>query len=153
MTMNLIPLVMQALLGRRPPVCVFGTNYPTSDGTAIRDYIHVEDLADAHVRALDFLADGGQTTTVNVGTGVGSSVREVLAAAATAAGRPVPAEDAPRRAGDPVGLYADTTRARKLLGWEARRDLTSIVASAWRWHAGHPDGYASGAPTGVSGPA
>jgi UDP-glucose-4-epimerase GalE len=127
------------------PVRVFGTDYPTPDGTAIRDYIHVDDLAAAHVRALDFLAEGGPTTTVNVGTGVGSSVREVIAAAETAAGRPVPAEDAPRRPGDPVALYADTTRARELLGWEAGHDLTDIVASAWRWHAGHPDGYASGA--------
>jgi UDP-glucose-4-epimerase GalE len=151
-TMNLIPLVMQALLGRRPPVRIFGTDYPTSDGTAIRDYIHVDDLADAHVRGLDLLAEGGETATVNVGTGVGSSVREVLAAAATAADRPVPAEDAPRRAGDPVGLYADNTFARELLGWEAHRDLRDIVASAWRWHAGHPDGYASGAPTGTARP-
>jgi UDP-glucose-4-epimerase GalE len=149
-TMNLIPLVMQALLGRRPPVRVFGTDYPTPDGTAIRDYIHVDDLADAHVRALDFLAEGGPTTTVNVGTSVGSSVREVIAAAATAVSRPVPAEDAPRRAGDPVALYADTTLARELLGWKARRDLTDIVASAWRWYAGHPDGYPSGASTGAA---
>jgi UDP-glucose-4-epimerase GalE len=148
-TMNLIPLAMQALLGRRPPVQVFGTDYPTRDGTAVRDYIHVEDLADAHVRALDFLAEGGQTASVNLGTGVGSSVREVLAAATAAAGRPVPAEDAPRRRGDPVGLYADSTLAHELLGWEVHRDLADVVASAWQWHAGHPDGYASGARTGA----
>jgi UDP-glucose-4-epimerase GalE len=152
-TMNLVPVVMQALLDRRAPVQVFGTDYPTPDGTAIRDYVHVDDLADAHLRALDFLAEGGQTTTVNFGTGVGSSVRDVLAATAGAAGRPVPAENAPRRIGDPVSLYSDNTLARELLGWEARRDLMDIVASAWRWHAGHPEGYASGAPTGVPGPA
>jgi UDP-glucose-4-epimerase GalE len=152
-TMNLIPIVMQALLGRRAHVEVFGTDYPTPDGTAIRDYVHVEDLAEAHVRALDYLADAGQTATVNVGTGVGSSVREVLTAASAAAGRPVPAEDAPRRIGDPVCLYADNTLAGELLGWEACRDLTDIVASAWRWHASHPDGYAPGAPTGTAGPA
>lgn len=140
-TTNLIPVVMQALLDKRPPVQVFGTDYPTPDGTAIRDYIHVDDLADAHLRALDFLERGGPTSAVNLGTGVGSSVREVLAAAATAAGRQVPAEDAPRRAGDPVGLYADNGLARELLGWEPSRDLAGIVASAWRWHAAHPDGY------------
>jgi UDP-glucose-4-epimerase GalE len=140
-TLNLIPLVMQALLGQRPPVRVFGTDYPTPDGTAIRDYVHVEDLAEAHVRALDFLAEEGPTVEVNLGTGVGSSVRDVLAAAAAAAGRPVPAEDAPRRDGDPIGLYADNRLARELFGWEAHRDLMDIVASAWRWHAGHPDGY------------
>ena len=151
-TMNLIPLVMQALLGRRPPVQVFGTDYPTPDGTAIRDYVHVDDLADAHVRALDFLAKGGESTTVNVGTGVGSSVREVLAAADAAAGRPVPAENAPRRAGDPVGLYADNTLARELLGWEAHHDLADIVSSAWRWHASNPDGYTSGTPAEPAGP-
>jgi UDP-glucose-4-epimerase GalE len=151
-TMNLIPLVMQALLGRRPPVQVFGSDYPTPDGTAIRDYVHVEDLADAHVRALDYLADGGQTTTVNVGTGVGASVREVLAAAEDAARRPVPAEDAPRRAGDPVALFADTTLARRVLDWKAHRDLTDIAATAWRWHASHPDGYTSDAPIGPACP-
>lgn len=149
-TLNLIPLVMRALLGRRPPVQVFGTDYPTPDGTAIRDYIHIDDLADAHVRALDFLAEGGRTATVNVGTGVGSSVREVLAAAATASGRAVPAEDAPRRPGDPVALFADTTLARRVLGWEARHGLEDIVASAWRWHARHPDGCASDSPTGAA---
>jgi UDP-glucose-4-epimerase GalE len=150
-TMNLIPLVMQALLGRRPPVQVFGTDYPTPDGTALRDYVHVEDLADAHVRALDLLAEGGETAAVNLGTGVASSVRDVLAAAGAAAGRPVPAEDAPRRAGDPVGLYADCTRARELLSWEARRDLADIVASAWRWHASRPDGYTSETPAEATG--
>ncbi len=149
-TMNLIPLVMQALLGRRPPVQILGTDYPTPDGTAIRDYVHVEDLADAHVRALDYLAEEGQTTTINVGTGVGASVREVLAAAEHTVGRPVPAEDAPRRAGDPVALFADTTLARELLDWHAQRDLPDIVASAWRWHAGHPDGYTAGAPIGAA---
>ena len=152
-TTNLIPLVMQALLGRRPPVQVFGTDYPTADGTAIRDYVHVEDLADAHVRALDLLAEGGQTTTLNLATGVGSSVREVLAAAGTVAGRPVPAEDAPRRPGDPVGLYADTALARQVLGWEADRGLGDIVSSAWQWHAAHPDGYATGRATGARRPA
>ncbi len=134
-TLNLVPLAMKALLGQSPPLRVFGTDYPTPDGTAIRDYIHVDDLADAHLRALDYLAGGGATTAVNLGTGVGSSVREVLAAAAKAAGRPVPAEDAPRRPGDPVALWADNRRAREVLGWQARYGLDDIVASAWEWHS------------------
>ncbi|MHB1535244.1 MAG: UDP-glucose 4-epimerase GalE, partial [Acidimicrobiales bacterium] len=142
-TMNLVPLTMHALLGRRPPLQVFGTDYPTPDGTAIRDYVHVDDLADAHLRALEYLAGGGDTTALNVGTGTGSSVREVVAAAGAAAGRPVPTQDAPRRAGDPVGLYADNTRVREVLGWSPKRDLSDIVASAWRWHSTHPTGYAS----------
>jgi UDP-glucose 4-epimerase len=134
-TLNLVPLAMKALLGQAPPLRVFGTDYPTPDGTAIRDYIHVDDLADAHLKALDYLAAGGSTTAVNLGTGVGSSVRQVLAAAEKAAGRPVPSEDAPRRPGDPVGLWADNSRAREVLGWEARYGLDDIVSSAWQWHS------------------
>ncbi len=134
-TTNLVPVAMKALLGQAPPLRVFGTDYPTPDGTAIRDYIHVDDLADAHLRALDYLAGGGATTVVNLGTGVGSSVRQVLTAAEKAAGRPVPAEDSPRRPGDPVALWADNTRARDLLGWEAKYGLDEIVASAWQWHS------------------
>lgn len=134
-TLNLVPVAMKALLGQAPPLRVFGTDYPTPDGTAIRDYIHVDDLADAHLRALDYLAGGGTTTAVNLGTGQGSSVRQVLAAAERAAGRPVPAEDAPRRAGDPVALWADNRRARQVLGWQARYGLDDIVGSAWRWHS------------------
>ena len=134
-TTNLVPVTMKALLGKAPPLRVFGTDYPTPDGTAIRDYIHVDDLADAHLRALDYLSDGGETTVINLGTGVGSSVREVLTAAEKAAGRPVPSEDAPRRPGDPVALWADNTRARDLLGWEARYGLDDIVSSAWQWHS------------------
>jgi UDP-glucose-4-epimerase GalE len=134
-TVNLVPIAMKALLGQGPPLRVFGTDYPTPDGTAIRDYIHVEDLADAHLRAIDYLTSGGDTAILNLGTGTGSSVRQVLAAAERAAGLPVPAEDAPRRAGDPVGLWADTTKARKVLGWSARYDLDDIVSSAWQWHS------------------
>ncbi len=134
-TLNLVPLAMKALLGARPPLTVFGTDYPTRDGTAIRDYIHVEDLADAHVLALEHLSAGGAGATLNLGTGTGSTVREVLAAAGRAAGRPVPAEDVDRRAGDPAAIWADTTRAADLLGWRASRDLDQIVASAWAWHS------------------
>jgi UDP-glucose-4-epimerase GalE len=134
-TTNLVPVAMKALLGQSPPLRVFGTDYPTPDGTAIRDYIHVDDLADAHLRSLDYLARGGDSAAVNLGTGIGSSVREVLAAAEKAAGRPVPSADAPRRPGDPTALWADNTRARELLGWEARYGLDEIVTSAWQWHS------------------
>lgn len=134
-SLNLVPVAMKALLGKAPALKVFGTDYPTADGTCIRDYIHVDDLADAHLRSLDYLGEGGQTTAVNLGTGTGSSVREVLAAAERAAGRPVPAEDAPRRPGDPVALWADNRRAAELLGWKARYGLEEIVSSAWGWHS------------------
>ena len=137
LTLNLVPLAMKALLGAGPPLSVFGTDYPTRDGTAVRDYIHVEDLADAHVRALEHLRRGGPSATLNLGTGTGSTVREVLAAAERAAGRPVPASDAPRRAGDPAAIWADASRAADLLGWKATRGLDDIVASAWAWHSRH----------------
>jgi UDP-glucose-4-epimerase GalE len=132
-SINLIPLVMKALLLDQP-VRVFGTDYPTPDGTAIRDYIHVDDLAAAHVAALGYLADGGATTAVNLGTGVGSSVFEVLAAAEAVAGRPAPHEIAPRRAGDPVATFADPSHAQKLLDWRAEYGLDEVVDTAYRWH-------------------
>jgi UDP-glucose-4-epimerase GalE len=138
---NLIPLVMKAALGAGPPVQVFGTDYPTPDGTGIRDYIHVDDLARAHVLALDYLAQGGATTAVNVGTGQGSSVRDVIAATETASGRAVPFVDAPRRAGDPVTSFADARRAASLLGWTAEYTLRDIIETAWAWHAANPTGY------------
>jgi UDP-glucose-4-epimerase GalE len=138
-SINLIPLVMKAVLGVAPPVKVFGDDYPTPDGTAIRDYIHVEDLADAHIRALDRLAaglpDGQDAVAVNLGTGIGSSVLDVIRAAEVAADRPVPHEIVPRRPGDPSATYADPRNAEEFLGWRAGRDLTEIVESAYRWHA------------------
>lgn len=140
-TLNLVPVVMKALLGRQAHLQLFGTDYPTPDGTAIRDYVHVEDLADAHMGAVDYLAAGGASTTLNLGTGRGSSVRQVLAAAEVAAGRPVPVKEAPRRPGDPVALYADTTLAQEVLGWKPRYGLADIVATAWQWHSSHPDGF------------
>jgi UDP-glucose-4-epimerase GalE len=142
-TLNLIPLVMKALLGRSSELKVFGTDYPTPDGTAVRDYIHVDDLADAHLRALEYLVAGGPSDVFNLGTGTGSTVRQVVAAAEQAAGRRVRATDAPRRAGDPVSLYAENTKARQVLGWSPRYGLNEIVASAWAWHSTHPDGYAT----------
>ncbi|HEY5875666.1 MAG TPA: UDP-glucose 4-epimerase GalE [Ilumatobacteraceae bacterium] len=142
-THNLIPLVIAAALGRRGPVKVFGTDYPTPDGTAIRDYVHVDDLADAHLLALDHLLDGGDTTAVNLGSGTGSSVNEVLEATAVVSGLTVPHEHAPRRPGDPAAVFADNSYARELLGWQPHHKLEAIVASAWRWHSTHPDGYAT----------
>jgi UDP-glucose 4-epimerase len=119
---------------------VFGDDYDTPDGTCIRDYIHVEDLADAHVRALDYLGNGGETTAVNVGTGTGSSVFDVINAAAKVAGQPVPHSIEPRRAGDPVATYADPTHAKNVLGWEAKHGLSAIVESAYAWHSSQLDG-------------
>jgi len=140
-SLNLIPLVMKATLGKRPPVQVFGTDYPTPDGTCVRDYIHVDDLADAHIRALDHLAAGGQTVSLNVGTGVGSSVLDVIHAAERVSGLQVPYEVVGRRVGDPVATYADPSRIEAVLGWESTRSLDEIVSSAWRWHSTHLDGY------------
>lgn len=137
---NLVPLVMKATLGKRPPVQVFGADYPTADGTCIRDYIHIEDLADAHVRALDYLGDGGVTTALNVGTGIGSSVFDIIHATERISGHTVPYEVVGRRAGDPVETFADATRVTETLGWKATRTLDDVIESAWRWHSSHPDG-------------
>jgi UDP-glucose-4-epimerase GalE len=140
-TLNLIPLVLKAAAGRRETVQVFGTDYPTPDGTAIRDYVHVVDLADAHIKALEYLESGGSTTAINLGTGVGSSVLEVLAAAERVIGEAVPYGLAGRRSGDPVALFSDTRVANETLGWNAQSGLDEIVASAWSWHSTHLDGY------------
>ncbi len=140
-TLNLVPLVMKAALGLRPPVQVFGTDFPTPDGTAVRDYIHVEDLADGHLRALEHLEAGGPSGAVNLGTGTGSSVRQVIDAAERASGRTVPVEYVGRRAGDPSMVYADNRYAAELLSWKPRFGLEEIVESAWRWHSNHPEGY------------
>jgi UDP-glucose-4-epimerase GalE len=139
--LNLVPVVMKTALGRRGALRVFGSDYPTPDGTAIRDYVHVIDLADAHLKALELLENGGESTAVNLGTGVGSSVFEVLASAEKAIGRPVPYELAPRRPGDPVALYSDGDRAHRLLGWNPLYGLDEIVSSAWAWHSTHLDGF------------
>ena len=138
---NLVPLVMKAALGRMGRLAVFGNDYPTPDGTCIRDYIHVDDLAAAHLRSLDHLAAGGGTEAVNVGTGVGSSVLEVIAASERISGLTVPYDIVARRAGDPVSTYADPARAREMLKWQASQGLDEIIASAWAWHSTHPDGF------------
>ena len=134
-TTNLIPLVMKAVLGESGPVQVFGNDYPTPDGTGIRDYIHVEDLARAHVAALDYLDDGGVSTAINLGTGIGSSVLEILHRTAEVAGREVPHKFVARRFGDPATVFADPSAAEAMLGWKARLTLDDIIQSAYSWHA------------------
>ncbi|HTZ76367.1 MAG TPA: UDP-glucose 4-epimerase GalE [Stellaceae bacterium] len=132
---HLIPLVLEAALGNRAQIDVFGTDYPTPDGTAIRDFIHVQDLAEAHVKALDRLLSGGLSLTLNLGTGTGHSVREVIAAAERITGHRIPRREGPRRAGDPPVLVADASRAREVLGWTpGLSDLDTIIRTAWAWH-------------------
>lgn len=138
---HLIPLVLQVALGQRPHITIFGDDYPTPDGSCIRDYIHVDDLADAHIRALEKLGDGSQLQ-LNLGTGKGYSVKEVIDTCRKVTGHPIPAVIGPRRAGDPPELVADPSKAWQILGWKAHRsDLQTIVSDAWRWHSRHPHGY------------
>jgi UDP-arabinose 4-epimerase len=133
---HLIPLVIAGTLGTGRPVKVFGTDYPTPDGTAVRDYIHVADLADAHLRAIECLNGGTPSQAINLGTGVGHSVRQVIDLVGQVSGRHVPFDVAPRRAGDPPELVADPSRARAVLGWTPRYGrLDTIVDHAWKWHA------------------
>jgi len=138
---HLIPIVLQVALGQRPSISIFGDDYPTPDGTCVRDYVHVEDLASAHLAALERLQPG-KAIKVNLGTGRGYSVREVIEACRRITGHPIPAVTAPRRAGDPPELIADARLARELLGWTPRyTTIESIVETAWRWHRSHPRGY------------
>jgi UDP-glucose 4-epimerase len=142
---HLIPNVLAAALGKRPAVDVFGTDYRTSDGTAVRDYVHVADIADAHVRALDVL-DGseGKNVALNLGTGTGYSVRQVVDAARRVTGRPIETVERPRRPGDPPELVAQAAFTGAVLRWQPRRSsLDEILDSAWRWHQAHPNGYRS----------
>jgi UDP-glucose-4-epimerase GalE len=145
---HLIPLVIQAALGQRPAIDIFGTDYPTPDGTCIRDYIHVEDLAEAHLLALGRLTPG-KPLICNLGTGRGFSVREVIRMVEEVTGRMVPVREGPRRPGDPPVLVAAPGRAREMLGWAPRyTELRQIVETAWKWHRHHPRGYEAreGAP-------
>lgn len=140
-TANLIPLVMKAAVGKTSSVKVFGTDYPTPDGTAIRDYIHVVDLAIAHVKAVESLARTNKSTAYNLGTGVGSSVKEVVDTAKRISGVDFKVELEPRRPGDPVAIWANSTKAQTELDWKTQYTLEDIVRTAWKWHSTHPDGY------------
>jgi UDP-glucose-4-epimerase GalE len=132
---HLIPLVLDAALGRRTQIDIYGTDYPTPDGSAIRDYIHVQDLADAHVKAIDYLVKGGKSVALNLGTGQGHTVREVIAEAERITGRRIPKREVGRRAGDPAALVADPRLANEVLGWKpGMSDLASIIRTAWTWH-------------------
>ena len=139
---HLIPLVLQVPNGKRESVSIYGTDYDTPDGTCIRDYIHVTDLAEAHILAVEYLANGGESDIFNLGNGVGYSVREVIETARNVTGHPIPATEVPRRAGDPARLVASGEKAKRVLGWEPKiKQLDEIIASAWKWHKAHPEGY------------
>ena len=139
---HLIPLILQVPLGKREFISIFGEDYDTEDGTCIRDYIHVTDLAQAHILAVKYLLEGNESNTFNLGNGVGFSVKEVIETAKKATGLPIAAKVAERRAGDPARLVASSEKARKVLGWNPEHaDLEEIISSAWKWHSTHPNGF------------
>ena len=139
---HLIPLILQVPLGKRDHITIFGEGYATPDGTCLRDYIHVIDLADAHVLALDYLRRGGDSNIFNLGNGQGFSVREMIEAAKKATGREIKVEMGQRRAGDPAQLIASSAKARKVLGWKPQyTDVEVVISTAWKWHQTHPEGY------------
>ena len=139
---HLIPLAIDAALGRRPALKVFGDDYPTPDGTCLRDYVHVDDLSRAHIAVFDKLSEPGTRLFYNLGTGTPTSVLEVIKAVEKVSGLPVPHSMAPRRAGDPPELYADSAKAKKDLNWQVKyQDIDSIVATAWAWHKDRPNGF------------
>jgi UDP-glucose-4-epimerase GalE len=137
---HLIPLVLQVAQNKRENIRIFGTDYPTRDGTAVRDYIHVEDLAEAHLLALDHIEEGA-AQAFNLGTGTGTTVREIVECARRVTGHAIPAVEEARREGDPPELYANCELIRDKLGWSATHDLESVVSTAWRWHTSHPHGF------------
>jgi UDP-glucose 4-epimerase len=141
---HLIPLVLQTALGQREKIMIYGDDYPTSDGTCIRDYVHIADLASAHRLAIE--ATTPETAEVfNIGTGVGQSVKQIIAACEKIVGHPIPQEITPRRPGDPPRLVADPTKLKTQLGWEpAYTDIEKTIATAWEWHRTHPEGYGNG---------
>ena len=139
---HLIPLILQVPLGKRDHITIFGTDYPTPDGTCIRDYIHVLDLADAHICALNYLRGGGASNFFNLGSGKGFSVKEIIDAAQKVTAQKIKTELGARRAGDPARLIASSDKARKILGWTPQfDDIEKIIATAWNWHKSHPTGY------------
>lgn len=139
---HLIPIILQVALGQRESIKIFGEDYLTDDGSAVRDYIHVMDLIDAHLLAVEKLRNGSESNTFNLGNGNGFSVKQVIDIARKVTGKEIKAETAPRRAGDPAKLVATSDKARDILGWNPQyADLEKIIEDAWRWHQGHPDGY------------
>lgn len=139
---HLIPIILQVPLGKREHVTIYGDDYPTKDGTCIRDYIHVEDLARAHILALEYLRSGGESNIFNLGSGDGYSVMEMITAARKVTGHEIPAQIGARRAGDPAKLVADSTKAHDILHWKPEiTRMEDIIASAWKWHKSHPNGY------------
>ena len=142
---HLIPLVIDAAIGKRPNIKVFGTDYPTPDGTCLRDYVHVDDLSRAHIAVFDKLSEPGAALFYNLGTGTPTSVREVINAVERVTGKTVPVEEAPRREGDPPALYADASKAQTELGWHPQfTNIEPIIETAWKWHQSHPNGYNDG---------
>lgn len=140
---HLIPLILQVPNGQREAISIYGDDYDTKDGTCVRDYIHVTDLAQAHILAMKYLIDGGESNVFNLGNGVGFTVKEVIEAARKVTGHPIPAVVAPRRGGDPAKLIASSEKAKSVLGWKPEHaDLEEIIATAWKWHKNHPNGFA-----------
>ena len=139
---HLIPLILQVAQGKRDKLSLFGTDYPTKDGTCVRDYIHVEDLIDAHMLALDYLRAGNPSTAFNLGNGQGFSNREIIEAARRVTGHPIPVSEEGRRPGDPATLIASSQKAMDVLGWKPKyTNVEDIIATAWKWHSTHPNGY------------
>lgn len=139
---HLIPLILQVPLGQREFISIFGDDYDTEDGTCIRDYIHVEDLIDAHILALSYLKNGGESDIFNLGSGSGYSVKDMIEAAREVTGHEIPAKVVPRRSGDPSKLIASSAKAKQVLGWEPRKaSIRKIIEDAWNWHQSHPQGY------------
>ena len=139
---HLIPVILQVAQGKRERLSLYGADYPTRDGTCVRDYIHVEDLIDAHLLALDYLKQGNPSAACNLGNGQGFSNREIIEAARKVTGHPIPVTEAPRRPGDPATLIASSRKAMEVLRWQPKHTgVEEIIASAWKWHAAHPNGY------------
>ncbi|WP_330949208.1 UDP-glucose 4-epimerase GalE [Virgibacillus sp. MG-45] len=139
---HLVPIILQTALGQRDHITIFGEDYDTPDGTCIRDYVHVDDLIDAHLRALTYLLDGGKSDIFNLGSSQGFSVKEMIDAARDVTGKPIPAILGPRRPGDPSTLIASSDKAKNILGWKpTRTSIKKIMEDAWRWHSSHPNGY------------
>lgn len=139
---HLIPLILQVPLGQREAISIYGDDYPTSDGTCIRDYIHVTDLAQAHILAVEYLMKGNNSNIFNLGNGIGFTVKEVIDTARKVTEHPIPATITPRRAGDPAKLIASSEKAKSILGWNPQHaDLEEIISSAWEWHSTHPQGF------------